>query len=68
MRERRRTEREKIQSLIGQVVSSGAFYAKSDAQQLKGAVQRQQELARLIAEAERRWLELHAELEQIGDR
>jgi len=44
-----------------------AFYAKPDAQQLKGVVQRQQELARLIAGAEHRWLELHAELEEIGD-
>jgi len=45
-----------------------AFYAKPDAQQLKDVVQRQQELTRLIAEAEHRWLELHTELEEIGDR
>jgi ATP-binding cassette subfamily F protein 3 len=44
-----------------------AFYAKPDAQQLKDVTQRQQELTRLIAEAEHRWLELHAELEEIGD-
>ncbi len=45
-----------------------AFYAKPDAQQLKEVVQRQQELARLISEGEHRWLELHEELEEIGDR
>jgi ATP-binding cassette subfamily F protein 3 len=45
-----------------------AFYAKPDAEQLKELVRRQQELTRLIAEAEHRWLDLHAELEEIGDR
>jgi ATP-binding cassette, subfamily F, member 3 len=45
-----------------------AFYAKPDAEQLKGVVQRQQEVTRLIAEAEHRWLGLHAELEEIGDK
>ncbi len=44
-----------------------AFYSSPDIDQVKGLVLRQQEVARLIDEAEQRWLEVHAELEEIGE-
>jgi len=44
-----------------------AFYSSPDIDQLKGVTSRQQEVTRLIDEAEHRWLEVHAELEKIGE-
>jgi ATP-binding cassette subfamily F protein 3 len=44
-----------------------AFYASPDADQLKGVVLRQQAVTRRIDEAEHRWLEVHAELEAMGE-
>jgi ATP-binding cassette subfamily F protein 3 len=44
-----------------------AFYSSPDIDQLRGVTSRQQEVTRLIDEAEHRWLEVHAELEKIGE-
>jgi ATP-binding cassette, subfamily F, member 3 len=44
-----------------------AFYASADGNELKAAMLRQSELAQRIEEAEHRWLELHEELDEIGD-
>jgi ATP-binding cassette subfamily F protein 3 len=42
-----------------------SFYSGTDAARAKSTTLRQQEVARLIEEAEHRWLEVHAELEQL---
>ncbi len=42
-----------------------AFYASGETGRAKAAVQRQQEVERLIQEAEHRWLEVHGELEAL---
>jgi ATP-binding cassette subfamily F protein 3 len=52
---------------VDQQLADPAFYTSPEADQLKGLVLRQQEVTRLIAGAEERWLELHAELEEIGE-
>ena len=44
-----------------------AMYAEPDATKLKQVTLRQQEVACRIDEAEHRWLEVHAELEGIGE-
>ncbi|MFN7087371.1 MAG: ATP-binding cassette domain-containing protein [Burkholderiales bacterium] len=44
-----------------------ALYAEAGGGKLRQLTQRQQEVARLIDEAEHCWLEVHAELEEIGD-
>ncbi|MDH5534971.1 MAG: ATP-binding cassette domain-containing protein [Betaproteobacteria bacterium] len=44
-----------------------AFYAGPDPGELKAVTLRQAEVARLIDDAEHRWLEAHAELESIGE-
>jgi ATP-binding cassette subfamily F protein 3 len=44
-----------------------AFYASQDPDQLKGIVLRQQAVTREIEEAEHRWLEVHAALEEASD-
>ncbi len=45
-----------------------AFYASTAAERMKETVVRQQEVTRLIDEAEHRWLEVHAELEGLEKR
>jgi ATP-binding cassette subfamily F protein 3 len=52
---------------LDEQLADPAFYASPEVDQMKGMVLRQQELTRLIAEAEERWLALHAELEEIGE-
>ena len=44
-----------------------AFYASPEIERLKEVTLRQSEVARLIEVAEHRWLEVHAELEAIGE-
>jgi ATP-binding cassette subfamily F protein 3 len=44
-----------------------AFYANTQGADVASCSKRQAELARLIEEAEHRWLECHAELEDIGE-
>ena len=44
-----------------------ALYSSPDIDQLNGVMLRQQEVTRLIDEAEHRWLEVHADLEEIGE-
>ena len=44
-----------------------SFYADDAGAKLQKIMQRQGELMRLLAEAEERWLEVHAELEVIGE-
>jgi ATP-binding cassette, subfamily F, member 3 len=51
---------------LDEQLADPAFYASPEVDQMKGLVLRQQEVTRLIDEAEQRWLELHAELEEIG--
>jgi ATP-binding cassette subfamily F protein 3 len=46
-------------------LASPAFYSEASTANLKEAALRQQELERLIEKAEHRWLEVHAELEQL---
>ena len=46
-------------------LASPAFYSEASTARLREAAQRQQELERLIEQAEHRWLEVHAELEQL---
>ena len=50
---------------LDEQLADPAFYASPDAQRMKGTALRQQELTRLIEEAEHRWLEVHHELEQM---
>ena len=72
VREAERLERElaalhdEKRELDGQLADP-AFYSSPDIDQVKGLVLRQQEVARLIDEAEHRWLEVHGELEEIGE-
>ena len=65
--ERRLAEWQEEKHRVDQQLADPAFYTSPEADQLKGLVLRQQEVARLIAGAEERWLELHAELEEIGE-
>ncbi len=44
-----------------------SFYAEDAGAKLQKIMQRQGELMQLLAEAEERWLEVHAELEVIGE-
>ncbi|MBI4205828.1 MAG: ATP-binding cassette domain-containing protein [Betaproteobacteria bacterium] len=52
---------------LDEQLADPAFYASPDPDQLKGVVLRQQALTRRIDEAEHRWLEVHAALEQIEE-
>ena len=49
------------------LLSDPAFYSNAEANQIREVKLRHHELARLIDEAEHRWLEVHTELEDIGD-
>lgn len=44
-----------------------ALYAKTEGARIADCIRRQAELARLIDAAEHRWLEVHGELEEIGE-
>jgi ATP-binding cassette, subfamily F, member 3 len=48
-------------------LASPAFYSEASTAGMREAAQRQQELERLIGDAEHRWLEIHAELEQLDE-
>jgi len=50
--------------LDGQLASP-SFYAEAGSARMKETARRQEEVARQIDEAEHRWLEVHAELEQL---
>jgi len=52
---------------LDEQLADPAFYASPDPDQLKGVVLRQQAVTRRIDEAEQRWLEVHAVLEEIGE-
>ncbi|HEX6002886.1 MAG TPA: ATP-binding cassette domain-containing protein [Burkholderiales bacterium] len=52
---------------LDEQLADPAFYASPDADQLKGVVLRQQAVSRRIENAEQRWLEVHAELEALGE-
>jgi ATP-binding cassette subfamily F protein 3 len=63
--ERQLAEWQEEKKRIDQQLADPAFYASPDVDQLKGVALRQQEVTRLIEEAEHRWLELHAELDGL---
>ena len=52
---------------IDEALADPSFYESPEPDKLKGLALRQTELARLIGEAEHRWLDVHAELEEIGE-
>ncbi|HEX2828346.1 MAG TPA: ATP-binding cassette domain-containing protein [Burkholderiales bacterium] len=52
---------------IDESLADPSFYESPDPDKLKGLALRQTELTRLIDEAEHRWLEVSAELEEIGE-
>jgi ATP-binding cassette subfamily F protein 3 len=52
---------------LDEQLAEPAFYASQDPDQLKGVVLRQQAVTREIDEAEHRWLEVHAALEEAGE-
>jgi ATP-binding cassette subfamily F protein 3 len=52
---------------IDESLADPSFYESPDPDKLKGLALRQNELTRLIDEAEHRWLEVSAELEEIGE-
>ena len=60
-----RWQREKQQ--IDSRLADPAFYAAPDPEQLRALTSQQQQLAQDIDAAEHRWLEVHAELEAIGE-
>jgi ATP-binding cassette subfamily F protein 3 len=52
---------------LDEQLADPAFYSGMEgARRMKETLQRQQEVTRLIDEAEHRWLEAHAELEELG--
>jgi ATP-binding cassette subfamily F protein 3 len=52
---------------IDETLADPSTYESPDADKLKALAVRQDELMRLIEEAEQRWLDLQASLEEIGD-
>ena len=52
---------------IDGMLADPSFYESPDPDKLKGLALRQTELERLIGEAEQRWLDVHAEIEGIGE-
>ena len=52
---------------IDESLADPSFYESPDPDKLKGLALRQNELTRLIAEAEHRWLEVSEALEEIGE-
>ena len=60
-----RWQQEKQQ--IDNQLADPAFYASPDPEKLRILTTRQQELAASIEAAEQRWLDVHAELENIGE-
>ncbi|MFZ9562148.1 MAG: ATP-binding cassette domain-containing protein [Burkholderiales bacterium] len=60
-----RWQQEKQQ--IDNQLADPAFYANPDAEKLRTLTTRQQELAANIDAAEQRWLDVHTELETIGE-
>jgi ATP-binding cassette, subfamily F, member 3 len=52
---------------IEEMLADPSIYESPDPDQLKGLALRQTELTRLIEEAEHRWLEVHEQLEEIGE-
>ena len=65
--ERRLAEWQAEKRELDEQLADPAFYASPEVDQMKGLVLRQQEVTRLIDEAEHRWLEVHAALEEIGE-
>ncbi|MDP2241368.1 MAG: ATP-binding cassette domain-containing protein [Burkholderiales bacterium] len=65
--ERKIAEWQKEKFRIDQQLADPAFYTSPDAALLKRTTLRQQEVTRQIEDAEQRWLEVHAELEVIGE-
>ncbi len=53
--------------LIDEQLADPAFYANPDPEKLRTLTTRQQQLAATIDAAEQRWLEVHTELENIGE-
>jgi len=52
---------------IDETLADSSIYESPDPDKLKGLALRQTELTRLIEEAEHRWLEVHEQLDQIGE-
>jgi ATP-binding cassette subfamily F protein 3 len=52
---------------IDETLADPSIYESPDPDKLKGLALRQNELTRLIDEAEHRWLEVHEQLEEIGE-
>lgn len=54
-------------SVLDARLADSSVYASTDGAQIADHIKRQAELARLIEEAEHRWLEVHSALEDIGE-
>jgi ATP-binding cassette subfamily F protein 3 len=65
--ERRLAAWHEEKSAIDKQLADPSFYESPDPDQLKGLALRQTEVTRLIGEAEHRWLDVQAELEDIGE-
>ena len=65
--ERRIAAWQKEKRQLDEQLADPAIYAGSNAEKLKEVTRRQQEVARLIDQSEHRWLEVHAELEEISE-
>jgi ATP-binding cassette subfamily F protein 3 len=52
---------------IDETLADSSIYESPDPDKLKGLALRQTELTRLIDDAEQRWLEVHEQLEEIGE-
>ena len=53
--------------LLDERLADPMLYSSGDSAQLQGFLKRQGELAQSIEQSEERWLEIHAELEEIGE-
>ena len=53
--------------LLDERLADPALYASGDNTRLQAFLKRQAELAQSIDEGENRWLEIHTELEEIGE-
>ncbi len=65
--ERRLADWQEEKRNLDELLADPEFYAGPDSGQLEEYARRQRELARLIDQGEERWLEVHAELEKIGE-
>ncbi len=65
--ERRIAAWQKEKRQLDEQLADPAIYAEANGGRFREVTQRQQDVARLIDGAEQRWLEVHAELEEMGE-